>query len=200
MEEITATCEQEKNTAIEEAHEEMKAHVEQVEQEWSARVDQTLAVGKDDLARAADEHEVKMQEFASRCTADLNRGMEEAARKVEAAQTATEMSDQLVARLKTQLSEFEKSHNNAMVELMAEHTNKEKARLREAKAAQDELSAKLEEEKKKALDDASAQFFESARRRFWFSMASSRAVCSCRFTASKLSALARNWLESSRNR
>ncbi len=159
-EEITATCEQEKNTAIEEAHEEMKAHVEQVEQEWSARVDQTLAVGKDDLARAADEHEVKMQEFASRCTADLNRGMEEAARKVEAAQTATEMSDQLVARLKTQLSEFEKSHNNAMVELMAEHTNKEKARLREAKAAQDELSAKLEEEKKKALDDASAQFFE----------------------------------------
>ena len=112
---------------IDEAHEEMKAHVEQLEREWTARVDQTLAMGKDDLARAANENEVKMQEFSSRCTADLNRGLEEASRKVEAAQTATEMSDQLVARLKTQLSEFEKSHNDAMVELMAEHTNKEKA-------------------------------------------------------------------------
>ena len=159
-EEITIAYDQEKSAAIDEAHEEMKAHVEQLEREWTARVDQTLAMGKDDLARAANENEVKMQEFSSRCTADLNRGLEEASRKVEAAQTATEMSDQLVARLKTQLSEFEKSHNDAMVELMAEHTNKEKARIREGKVSQEELKAALAEEKKKALDDASAQFFE----------------------------------------
>ena len=72
-----------------------------------------------------------------------------------------EMSDQAwLARLKTQLSEFEKSHNNAMVELMAEHTNKEKARLREAKASQEELKATLTEEKNKELDEASAKFNE----------------------------------------
>ena len=113
--------------------------------EWTARVDQTLAMGKDDLARAADaQSQIRICFLVVLLISIVDW---KKLHTIEAAQTATEMSDQLVARLKTQLSEFEKSHNNAMVELMAEHTNKEKARLREAKASQEELKATLVGEK-----------------------------------------------------
>ena len=126
--------ESEKNRAIDEAHEEMKAHVESVEKEWSSRVEKALADGKNELARAEDDYEVKMKEFSARCTADLNRALEEADRRVEGANTKTEMSDQMVTRLKSQLAEFEQMHNDALVKLMAEHTTKTKAAEKQAKA------------------------------------------------------------------
>lgn len=151
---IFSKSESEKQRAIDEAHDEMKAHVESVEKEWGDRVDRALADGKNELARVEDEHQVKMNEFSARCTADLNRALEEADRRVDGANTKTEMSDQMVTRLKAQLSEFEQMHNDALVKLVAEHTTKTKAAEKQVKADNLELREALGKEKEQALVEA----------------------------------------------
>jgi len=83
----------------------------------------------------------------------MTSALEDSDRRVKDAHTQKEMADTMITRLKTQLKEFEDSHNKSMVELMAEHTLEKKKAGKERVEEREGLLEKAAEEERKALEE-----------------------------------------------
>jgi len=132
--------------------------------EQSARMTQHIegirAEGEQDLARLQSSTDVQMTEFEARCQADLQSALEDSKRRIGDANTQKELADQMIVRLKTQLSEFEDMHNKSLVELMAEHTVESRAKEKEAALAAATTQERHSSSMKLALATQEKEFFE----------------------------------------
>ena len=62
-----------KDVALDALGEEMRVEMEATEQKWMAAVEEAKQLGEENTARATDVADVKMDDFSSRCQADLDR-------------------------------------------------------------------------------------------------------------------------------
>ena len=141
-----------KDAALDSLGEEMRVEMQATEEKWVAAVEEARMDGERNTARATEQAEVKMDDFSTRCQADLDSALEDSDRRVKDANTQKEMADQMITRLKTQLKEFEDSHNKSMVELMAEHTLEKKKSAKESGMERETLLEKAAKEQRQAVE------------------------------------------------